>query len=151
MKNTILIFCITTVLNFYTLDLFGQKTATITFFANITTSLESFPGHIWVEVDNGTVNFNYGFYASDNDPNTLDGLISDKYRKADVSYTFKITDASFKKTIKVIQKYIHSDYIIGINDCRMFAKKMAVAAGLKAPKVGLQSPAEWMAELVEAN
>ncbi|MCO6490087.1 MAG: hypothetical protein J5I98_16870 [Phaeodactylibacter sp.] len=129
---------------------FAQKTATITFFANIST-LEEWLGHVWVEVDNGTHNFNFGFYPTDDDPTTLQGLVSDKYRKADISYTFKISEAQFQNTIPVIKEYIHAEYTFGINDCRRFAQRMARAAGLNTPDIGMKSPAEWMADLVDAN
>ena len=131
-------------------DTHAQKSATITFYANIST-LEDWTGHVWVEVKNEEHTFNYGFYPDDDDPTKLQGLVSDKYRKADVSYSFQITEQQFNRTIEVIKEYLHADYTFGLNDCRRFAQRMAQVAGLNTPSVGMKSPAEWLADLVDAN
>lgn len=118
----------------------------ITFYANITDpATGQLPGHVWIgireEMGDETT---WGFYS--------DGRLQNEgQRRADISYTFKVP--SLAPIQKIIQHYRSENvnYSLGVNDCRHFAELVARAAKLRTPSVGLQSPADWLAQLVDLN
>ncbi|MCG8331947.1 MAG: hypothetical protein MI974_29945 [Chitinophagales bacterium] len=116
----------------------------ITFYAshpNITLTSSS-PGHIWVGFSYSGENIKKGFYWN--------GL-KDEIRKAEISYTYKVTLSQYKAAKRVIEKYKNMNYSLGSYDCRSFAESVAESIGLYTPDWGIISPGEWLGLLVQAN
>ena len=116
----------------------------VTFYANISReNLTDWTGHAWVGLCVGNQEVVYGFYPK--------GLLSDKERKADINYSFKVSKLKVQSALKIVNKYKSEKYILGILDCRRFVQYIAKELGLKVSPVGIKSPEEWMADLVDAN
>lgn len=123
-----------------------QAQHTLTFYAKISSEKigeSGWIGHVWIGLNNGETTETYGFYPG--------GLRGDADRNADISYPFSITSEKYEKVLVVIDAYRRKSYVLGMNDCRGFASAVATAVGLTVPSAALKSPAEWLADLVDAN
>jgi hypothetical protein len=125
----------------------------VTFMAEISTWDDPL-GHIWVRFGDGHDQV-FGFYPAGDSKKAmfrLAGEVSDdSYRRADVSYTFKVTDAEFAKGRAVIETYRTKSYVFPIANCKSMVAGIARAIGLKTPSGFMQSPAEYLGNLVDAN
>jgi len=125
---------------------YAQK---VTFYANISGSKGSpevgWMGHVWCGFSstNAGGETMYGFYP--------EGLIPENARPSDISYSWKVSGESFSRVVVVINEYQQKGYLLGVRDCRNFARDVAMAAGLSVPSAGIKSPAEWLADLVDLN
>ncbi len=121
------------------------KAQTVTFYANISGDYSeiSWIGHVWVEFAEGNNKQAYGFYP--------EGVLNDGPRPYDISYGWKVSPTAYREGLKVIQQYQNKGYILGVRDCRSFARAVARAVGLRTPNQGVKSPAEWLADLVDLN
>jgi len=121
-----------------------SETKIVTFYANISElGLSDWYGHAWVGFGSGRDEERYGFYP--------EGLQNEGGRSADISYFFQVSSAAYENGLNVIEEYQNQNYVFGVRDCRKFVQSVARAIGLRVPSVGIKSPAEWMADLVDMN
>jgi len=128
----------------------GSDNIAVTFKAEISTGWDNPLGHIWVQFDDAGT---FGFYpAGDGIGFFVPGVVADdSWKKANVSYTFHVSEEAAQRGLQVIESYRRQHYSIFTQNCKDMVYDVAVAMGLKTPSSFLASPAELLAKLVDAN
>jgi hypothetical protein len=124
---------------------------TVTFMADISATWNDI-GHIWVKfgADDTLV---FGFYP-DGVKGLLpeDGMVSDDSRRPeDVSYTWIVSRESFERGLAAVRGFSGQSYFLPARNCKDLVSEVARALGMEATSSFMRSPAEYLADLMDAN